>query len=240
MDEKDYTDTFDLDDYERECWECRAQFNEIPMPNNDIDYRFTNEDVDFYHEQVAEPTPEERALLKEAIETLTEKQRNILDLHLKGWKQVDIADKLGIAQCTVSVTLKGCKNHKSRVRHGGVLAKLKYVILGKKCERCGDDIEGKKQSARLCFKCLVRYTKKPRKEGKCPVCGESFTGQANKRYCSSKCYRRASYLRRKKENEIKECGVCGAEYTTSNGRKYCSIKCRQRSAYLRNRKKNSE
>ena len=67
----------------------------------------------------------------------------------------------------------------------------------------------------------------------CPVCGRTFCGHGNRKYCSSGCkkeMKRESERRRKreytpKEKQLKYCLKCGKSFYGHGRQKFCSAKC---------------
>jgi DNA-binding CsgD family transcriptional regulator len=75
--------------------------------------------------------------LREAIKKLTDKQREVLELHLKGLTQVQIAEKLGCHQTSVHKLLYGNKVYGANAgRYGGVVKKLRKLMMMPKKRRC--------------------------------------------------------------------------------------------------------
>lgn len=96
--------------------------------------------ADETHSPYKEPYDDEEASRKEdlyaalelAIETLTERQRQVVEGLLEGLNQNQIAAKLGVIQPTIYKTIYGMP-YKSRVTgevriQGGLLKKLKFQI----------------------------------------------------------------------------------------------------------------
>jgi RNA polymerase sigma factor (sigma-70 family) len=109
-----------------------ASFWEIPLPPESFDARAHDPIADLFAE---DDTEERRAARAEAVEILrlvistrlTERQRQIVELHfLEGLSQVEVAERLGISQQTVSRQLFGAVRSGAKV--GGAMKRLRSVL----------------------------------------------------------------------------------------------------------------
>lgn len=65
----------------------------------------------------------------------------------------------------------------------------------------------------------------------CKLCGNTFSGNNKRKYCSVKCSNASrNTYKRVRFPEEKECNICKSKYISMNKmRKYCSSKCRSKS-----------
>ena len=107
-------------------------FWEIPLPPEAFDARAHDPIAALFAE---DETEERKAARAEAVEILrlvistrlTERQRQIVELHyLEGLSQVEVAERLGISQQTVSRQLFGVVRSGAKV--GGAMKRLRAVL----------------------------------------------------------------------------------------------------------------
>ena len=78
----------------------------------------------------------------------------------------------------------------------------------------------------------------------CVMCGRSFRGMNNEKYCSEKCRKRAHEIQKRayyerelmEDAEVVKCPVCGKEFRRGIKRRiYCSDRCRKAAGDSRDR-----
>ncbi len=103
------------------------------------------------------------------------------------------------------------------------------------CERCAAPTRNQQWCSRKCSD-RGRF---PRLVRPCAICGETFEGRQNQKYCSERCkWRRprrqmdaAGLERRRERDRLRKrpsriCSVCGHSYAPTGGdQKYCSRRC---------------
>lgn len=122
---KRYLETFNLDDNTRKMIESNHQYREIPIGGM-IDTIFQE-----YKEEAEEDGYVQMAIsvLYESLDDLTDRQKEIVGLYLAGNTQQKIGDEIGITQGSVSLAWHGVLDAKRGKYYGGILKKLRRVIL---------------------------------------------------------------------------------------------------------------
>lgn len=122
---KNYYSKFNLTDKERSLWETAPNYQEIP-----VGYYIDSFTTNILEEEQEATTKVEllTKLLKANIPKLTKKQQAVLELHLQGLTQAQIAKRLNVGQTTVQKTLHGNWDPNYNKYFGGVIPKLRKLI----------------------------------------------------------------------------------------------------------------
>ena len=137
--------------------ETANSYMEIPFSKLSENYQdtiFNSKLFDFYDRKEG-ATEEQKDRFYEALKYLTTKQRKILDLTLEGLTQTEIADKLGLDQSSITKALYGNDVYEAgiKVRYGGMVNKLKYILLDRYCIYCKEKIDySKRKKSIYCSK----------------------------------------------------------------------------------------
>lgn len=132
--EKDYLNTFEISEFDREYYETLHNYHEKPCGEkygmDALPQEYICSTVDWHRKAVEQQVKKETLLqlLKEAINKLTPKQQAIINLHLQGLKQAQIAKKLNLCQTSIQKTLYGNWDAKHCKFYGGITKKLRKLM----------------------------------------------------------------------------------------------------------------
>lgn len=129
-----YLEDFYLSDHNRDYHEYK-KYNYAECPSSDviecIDYNKLSDVILDCESQYGEM----RNKLYECIKLLSQHQQNVINLFLQGLTQRQIAYKLNISRTAVNFAINGSNGY------GGIIKRLRILMKGRECKRCGHMIE---------------------------------------------------------------------------------------------------
>jgi len=129
-------------------------YSEIPIDPHEPFWMYNEgkQATDNYSTAIA--CPEMVNKLYEAINKLSNRQREIIVMVLEGQTQTEIATRLGITQGSVNMTLNGVANYsKNNHKQGGIYNKLRCLLVKGVCDMCKEEFQRKQISSVRCVGC---------------------------------------------------------------------------------------
>jgi predicted nucleic acid-binding Zn ribbon protein len=116
------------------------------------------------------------------------------------------------------------------VEVGDAVRTSRVAMYAHVCAYCGEDFVSANKDAKYCCRSCASYANNKVTEHVCVVCGKTFAGRRNAKYCSDKCrmklYRETREQANLKLIVKKICPACGTEFETRKTNKiYCGSDC---------------